>query len=127
MVYGQIARVAAEGARAAGIYIIPRAVKTFTKYDKKIFRNLYGQSGGRGVRHGRDIGAAVGGLMASQTGDELDGVPKGPGYTPSKRRETYSRYGNRGGNGRGKYGSRACRCGRPRKSQSYSNSYSKYR
>ncbi len=72
MVYGQIARIAAQGARAAGIYLIPRAVKTFTKYDKAIFRGLYGQSGGRGVRHGRDIGAAVGGLMATQRGDDLE-------------------------------------------------------
>ncbi len=127
MVYGQIARIAAEGARAAGVYIIPRAIKTFTKYDKKIFRNLYGKSGGRGVRHGRDIGAAVGGLMAFQTGDDLDGFPKGPGYTPSKRRETYSGYGNRGGYGRGKYGSRNCVCGRPRKFKSNPGSYRKYR
>ncbi len=123
MVYGQIARIAAEGARAAGIYVIPRAIKTFTKYDKKIFRNLYGQSGGRGVRHGRDIGAAVGGLMASQTGDSLDGVPKSPSYPPGKRGETRRRYSNGYGNGRGKYNTRNCVCGRPRKFKSNSGRY----
>ncbi len=73
MVYGAISRIAAQGIRSAGIYLIPRAVKTFTKYDKAIFRGLYGKSGGRGVRHGRDIGAAVGGILALGQGDDLDG------------------------------------------------------
>ncbi len=72
MVYGQIARAAFEGIRAISRYSGPKVVRAFTKYDKKIFRNLYGQSGGRGVRHGRDIGAAVGGLLALGPGDDLD-------------------------------------------------------
>ncbi len=103
MVYGQIARIAAQGARAAGIYLIPRAVKTFTKYDKAIFRGLYGKSAGRGVRHGRDIGAAVGGLMATQRGDDLDGVSQGVQYSSRAKPQAYRGRGYKRRSSRTKY------------------------
>ncbi len=127
MVYGQIARIAAQGVRAAGIHILPRAVKTFTKYDKKIFRSLYGQSGGRGVRHGRDIGAAVGGLMASQGKDELDGKTFQPQYLSRAKSKAYRRRSKFGYSGSSNYntgyrdGLRACAIG------TYSGKRRKYR
>ncbi len=100
MVYGQIARIAFEGARALSRYSGPKIVRAFTKYDKKIFRNLYGQSGGRGVRHGRDIGAAVGGLLALGPGDDLDnGSSVQPQYSSRAKPKARRRrgYGNRYG------------------------------
>ncbi len=101
MVYGAVSRIAAQGIRSAGIYLIPRVVKTFTKYDKAIFRNLYGKSGGRGVRHGRDIGAAVGGLLALGQGDDLDnGVSQREQYSsrskPKARSGRANKYYSRG-------------------------------
>ncbi len=96
MVYGAVSRIAAQGIRSAGIYLIPRVVKTFTKYDKAIFRNLYGKSGGRGVRHGRDIGAAVGGLLALGQGDDLDnGVSQREQYSSRSKPKARGRRSNK--------------------------------
>ncbi len=104
MVYGQIARIAFEGARALSRYSGPKIVRAFTKYDKKIFRNLYGQSGGRGVRHGRDIGAAAGGLLALGKGDDLDnGSSFQPQYSSRPKSKARYRRGYRNRYGYSKY------------------------
>ena len=97
MVYGVASRIAEKAVRSSGIYLIERGVKLFTKYDKQIFRNLYGKSGGRGVRHGRDIGSVVGGLYQSSRtgGDELSG-PSNQFQPPSRQQyKTRSGYGNK--------------------------------
>ncbi len=93
MVYGIVSRIAAKAIRSSGIYLIERYTKTFTRYDKALFGRLYGKSGGRGVRHGRDIGAAVGGLMAVQKGDDLDGQKIQPKYSSRPKSKAYRRRG----------------------------------
>ena len=123
MVYGVASRIAERAIRSTGIYLVKRYSKAFTKYDKRIFKGLYGESGGRGVRHGRDLGAVVGGLMASQGKDDLDGgtrITTPPSKFPQARR----RYGNKYGASRRKYD--PCdRRGRQSKFSKFNRSFSR--
>ncbi len=82
--------VIAKIVRETGLYLVPKIFKAFQKYDVKIHRGLYGKSGGMGVRHGRDAGAAVGSLLSlGSNGDDLDGVqPSGSPYETGKKYQT---------------------------------------
>ncbi len=87
--------VVAKIVRETGIYLIPKVFKAFQRYDVKVFRGLYGKSAGRGVRHGRDIGAAVGSsLSLGSSGDDLDrhAVPQEEyGHPSGTKSQTYRR------------------------------------
>ncbi len=97
MVIGQIVR-------QTGAYLVPKLFKAFHKYDVRIHRGLYGQAGGRGVRHGRDLGAAIGGSLSLGQGDDLDSSTQRPPFTPGKKPKTY-----RGrADGRNKYNRNYC-------------------
>ncbi len=104
MVYSAVGRIAEKAIRSSGLRLIERYTKLFTKYDKAVFRGLYGKSAGKGVRHGRDIGAAAGGLISfSSGGDDLDA---GQGSSP----QTSSKFKTRGGRGNfGRFSGRKCR------------------
>lgn len=90
-------RVLREVGRYATRYF-PRTIQAIQRQDVRIHKSLYGASGGRGVRHGRDIGAAAGGIYQQYTGETLDDVLQEPedgqGISPkaSYKYKTYSRY-----------------------------------
>ncbi len=71
-----------------GAYLIPRAYKAFRQYDVRITNQLFGKSGGKGFRHGRDIGLS--GVTQLWPGEnELDdGVSQKPDV-PSAPRKKY--------------------------------------
>ncbi len=48
-------------------------LKTFSKYESKVYTGLYGRARGRGVRHGLAAGATIGSLIKSDNGIEPDG------------------------------------------------------
>ncbi len=106
-IVGQVANI--------GIRIGARAFTRLHKTDVAIHKSLYGASGGRGVRHGRDAGIF---LSQYREGDDLDdhAVPQ-PRYEPPSRQnnKTYRGY-KRSSNARfGKYNRRGqCRC-KPRR------------
>jgi len=54
---------------------VPRIFKEIHRQDVRIHKSLYGAAGGRGVRHGRDLAAAVGGLLKNDGGDGVDDAP----------------------------------------------------
>jgi len=99
VVYGVAARIAERAISGSGIRLIGRGAKLFQRYDVKIHRGLYGQAGGRGVRHGRDIGSVVAGLYREYSGDDLDAsVQPGDETTSRKFPKTYR--GNQRGSNR---------------------------
>ncbi len=81
-----------------GAYLIPRAYKAFRRYDVRITNQLFGKSGGKGFRHGRDIGLT--GVTELFTGEnELDdGISKKPDvpFTPRPKYQTRNRQYGRG-------------------------------
>ncbi len=104
MVVGIIARGLSEVARYYGPRAWSSTAKAIARYDVKIFRGLYGPTGGRAVRHGRDAGSIIAGLYQGTRGDDLD---RGSSYEPqySSRSKSEAR-GRRGY----KYGSRRPKC-----------------
>ncbi len=91
MVVGQIVR---EGLRFGTRYF-PRTVRSIKRADVQIHKSLYGASGGKGVRHGRDIGSLGAGLyQGTRNGDDLDTFPTGkrPRDPSRKFTKTYNRY-----------------------------------
>ncbi len=101
MVLGVIARGISEVARAYGPGLVKRGLQSFRKYDVKIHRNLYGKSGGRGVRHGRDAGSIIAGLyQGTRRGDDLDPIPQGLRDPSSTKSQAYSRRSNQRSSGR---------------------------
>ncbi len=94
MVLTIASRIIEKAISGSGVRLIERGVKAFNRYDKQIFKGLYGTSGGRGVRHGRDIGTIAAGYL-SNTGDTLDQDAFPPWQPRSPTRnvgKTYSRY-----------------------------------
>lgn len=76
MVIGLVGReVIRFGARQASKYLTQ-----LHRYDVRIHKSLYGASGGRGVRHGRDAGIFVSQYIQ---GDDLD-TQNVPSKTPSR-------------------------------------------
>ncbi len=91
MVVGYAAREAIR----FGTRYFPRTFRTIKRADVGIHKSLYGASGGRGVRHGRDIGSLAAGAYHGFKGDDLDnGADEQPstGYTSRKFRQTRDRY-----------------------------------
>lgn len=78
-IHGRVIRYVVEG---TGAKLIPAAYKAFRKYDVRITNQLFGKSGGKGFRHGRDLG-----LIASEflSGDELDEHVAPPGEITSRK------------------------------------------
>lgn len=99
MVYQIIGQVASYGAR-----VVSRNLFRLHKTDVRIHKSLYGASGGRGVRHGRDAGIF---LSQYAEGDDLDNhavqEPPGNGYSSRKFSKAYRGY-QRGSK------SRRCKC-----------------
>ncbi len=91
MVVGKIVRYVVD---RTGAKLIPGAYKAFRQYDVRITNQLFGKSGGKGFRHGRDLG-----LIASEfIGDDLDEFPTQrdePKYSSRSKYKTYSRYKRR--------------------------------
>ncbi len=96
MVYQVASNIIGKIIRESGVKLIPKFAKTFQKYDVRIHRGLYGQAGGRGVRHGRDIGSIVAGTVRGfieddgldagfQTPDDGPSSSKGKAYRGYKR------------------------------------------
>ncbi len=90
MVVGYAAR---EAIRFGARYF-PRTFATIKRADVGIHKSLYGASGGRGVRHGRDIGSlAAGAYHGFKGGDDLDGQDVPGISTPSRKfSKTRNRY-----------------------------------
>ncbi len=90
-----LGRVAVEVARY-GANVVSRNLFKVHKLDVRIHKSLYGSSGGRGVRHGRDAG-----IFISQyfEGDDLDehavSPPVGPGFQASSRKFSKAYRGNK--------------------------------
>ncbi len=96
MVYGLIGQGIARVATRAGLRTGTRIFKEFGRYDRSLHQSVFGRSGGRGFRHGRDAGLAISGFAR---GDELD-APQTQLNPPSKQYQARSRYGKRGRTGR---------------------------
>ncbi len=80
----------------------PRTIQAIKRQDVRIHKSLYGASGGRGVRHGRDIGAAAGSIYSefrqeNDVEDEFSQPENGTGYRPKTRQvgKTRGRYARR--------------------------------
>ncbi len=109
MVYGIASRVAARAIRETGAYLIPKAFKAFNKYDKALYRQVFGATRGKAIRHGRDAGLAIGGSLGGYGGDPLDAPSSSPPPS-SPFSKAYHRFGKRSGaRGSRKYTKR-CRC-----------------
>ncbi len=89
-----------EGIRIGSRYF-PKTFRTIKRADVQIHKSLYGASGGRGVRHGRDIGSLAAGAYHGFKGDDLDNGEDVPstGFTPNKFRKTRYRYVRSSGRG----------------------------
>jgi len=85
MVLGRVLRYAID---RSGAYLIPRAYQAFRKYDVQTTNRLFGKSGGKGFRHGRDLGL----ILGEYVGDDLDESASGPESTSSKFRQARYRY-----------------------------------
>ncbi len=100
MVVGYAAR---EGLRIAARYF-PSTFRTIKRADVQIHKSLYGASGGRGVRYGRDIGSiAAGAYQGLRNGDDLDEHAQVPELTPGKFRKAHRGYKRGHNNGSRKY------------------------
>lgn len=114
-IIGEIVRQGYRVATSGGAGLIPKAVRFGTKYDRSLHKSVFGRSGGRGFRHGRDAGLALSGAI--RDGDQLDNGSLQPLDPSGKFDKAYrGRSYRRGTRGRNQYGAR-CNC-RP-KSKSY--------
>jgi len=98
LVIGGLLRVGSQLAQRYGVPAIGSAITTLKRYDVRIHTSLYGRSGGRGVRHGRDIGSAAAGIYQGSRGDDLDiGSRFQPEYSSRPKSKAYRghRYGGR--------------------------------
>jgi len=85
------AKIIREVIRGAGIYLIPRAYKAFTKYDKQLYRQAFGPTAGRAIRHGRDAGLAIGGSIK----DSMENAVQKQRDESSSRKQRKTRRGYR--------------------------------
>ncbi len=96
-----------------GAKYFPKTVLSIKRADVRIHKSLYGASGGRGVRHGRDIGSVIAGIYQGtrDNGDELDefSTRENDGFTSGKKLQTYRGYK--------RTSKRYRKCYRPRRSQ----------
>ncbi len=87
-----------------GAKLFPAAYKAFRKYDVRATNQLFGKSGGKGFRHGRDLGLIIGGEYLLP-GDDLDAPGNEPGTPYQTRKFTQARGRNQR---RRQYG--RCKC-----------------
>ncbi len=74
-----------------GAKLIPAAYQAFRKYDVRTTNQLFGKSGGKGFRHGRDLG-----LIASEfIGDEDIDLGSPPDEQPSRFNKARNRHQRR--------------------------------
>ncbi len=68
-----VGKILVEGVRFGSRYF-PKTILAIKRTDVRIHKSLYGASGGKGVRHGRDLGSIGAGLYQGtrSDGDELD-------------------------------------------------------
>ncbi len=69
--------------RTTGAKLLPGAYQAFRKYDVRITNQLFGKSGGKGFRHGRDLGL-IAAEFISDDGD-VDVVQKQTEFKTSSR------------------------------------------
>ncbi len=88
-----IGKIVGTGLRIGARYF-PKTLQSIKRADVAIHKSLYGASGGRGVRHGRDIGSLVAGVYHGTRGDDLD-AQKNEYDNPARTKyETRYRRGN---------------------------------
>ncbi len=94
--------------RTTGAKLIPAGYRAFRKYDIQTTNALFGKSGGKGFRHGRDLGLILGEYIGD---DDVDVVQKqtSPPSKASSKYKTYSGYKRRGERCRCKYDRRSSR------------------
>jgi len=93
--------------RSTGAKLIPEAYQAFRKYDVRITNQLFGKSGGKGFRHGRDLGL----ILGEYTGDDLeDTQPLQPIRKITSRRKSQAR-------GRNQRRGKRCNCKYYRRNQ----------
>ncbi len=117
MVISQIIREGIKYAiRSSGAGLIPKGYRAYRKFDVQSTTKAFGRSGGKGYRHGRDLGLILGGEYLSG-GDDLDEFSEPPSTgTPSyKQPQAYNRY-KRSGNRRSAKYNRYCY---PKRSSKY--------
>ena len=87
--------------RTTGAKLIPAGYRAFRKYDIQTTNALFGKSGGKGFRHGRDLGLILGEYVGD---DDLEDATVSPGSRSSSRPKykTYRGYKRRD--------NRRCRC-----------------
>jgi len=88
-------RVIGEVIKRTGAYLIPRGFRQFQKYDKQLYRQAFGPTGGRAVRHGRDAGLAIGGSLRStlEIGEVQPRISTPSYKQPQARRGRGNKYG----------------------------------
>ncbi len=76
--------------RETGARLIPAAYRAFRRYDIQTTNALFGKSGGKGFRHGRDLGLILGEYVGDDVNDELQTTYVKP--PTGKVRKTYRGY-----------------------------------
>ncbi len=80
--HGRVIRYVIE---RTGAKLIPAGYRAFRKYDVQTTNRLFGKSGGKGFRHGRDLGLILGEYIGE---DDLDA----PSLQPPNGSKTYRKY-----------------------------------
>ncbi len=92
-----IRRVIDYAIRTTGAKLLSEGYKAFRKYDVRVTNQLFGKSGGKGFRHGRDLGL----ILGEYVGDDVDDYavppyePVPPSRQVSKTRSGYKRGSDR--------------------------------
>ncbi len=113
MVLVQVIRTGIQiASRITGYGRVGKYSKAFARYDRQLHGSVFGRSGGRGFRHGRDAGLAVASAAQGYNrGDIGDAVPFQSGRNGNTSRTKSKAYRRR-----------RVKC-RPRRT----NNYSRYR
>ncbi len=116
-----IGKIVYEGIRYGSRYF-PKTIFAIKRADVRIHKSLYGASGGKGVRHGRDIGSAAAGLyQGTRPGDDLgpgESDEPSTGFTSYKQPQARRRYNISGRRKRRNY----CRPRNPNRQSRYYSS-----
>ncbi len=93
-----------------GIRQVMPYYRAYRKFDVGTYRQAFGKSGGKGFRHGRDIGLASSEFLRG--GDDIDVGTSQPSAPPYKQRQAYNRYQRNGYRGSNKQHRCVCGSGR---------------
>ncbi len=120
MVYGLIGSAASRIGSQIGRHLVSRTFKEAGRFDRRLHQQVFGRSAGRGFRHGRDAGLAIGSTISSEGPSGLDyGPPFQPSNPPRKFNE--ARRG-RGNYRRSSRGNKRCSCDHCRRFSRFSKS-----